>query len=586
MKNLILLLVGILFIPNSIFSQSKPNVLFIIADDMGYSDLSCFGSEIQTPSLDSLANRGIRFRQFYNSAKCEPTRTSLMSGQYWHDAGMKINKGPTLGNIMQSVGYRTMAVGKWHLKGNPIDKGFNRFFGHLGGVAQFFDGGDDLYLDKKKYTAPANYYATRAYGDFAIDFIDECRNDHPGKPFFMYLAHSAPHAPLEALPEDIALFENTYSVGWDTIKRRRIQRQLAMGIIDSSWSIPQRPRNIPSWNEITSAEKTNEAERMAIYAAMIYRMDKSIGRVIDHLDDLGIRNNTLIVFMSDNGASYQDWGRLGVNPSLNNNHGLGWAYASNTPFRLYKRNQHQGGACTGAVFAWDSVIVNKGSITDKQGHIVDILKTLTEISGASYPAKWDGKNLATPPGKSLVPILKNESFTPRNYTYFHLFDHAAVISSNWKIVKSFGDPWELYNLNSDRCETNNLKDSNPEKYSELLGKWQTWADNKNIKFNDKGDEPIYIRLDGTKYEPGTAKIANTAEFLKFYPNPAKDKLFIELPNSNYSSLEIFSKNSKLVFQKSFQSNRIQIDLVNFQQGCYVLRFFDGETYLTKKLVLL
>ena len=504
MKNPLSLLVLIFCLSTAMAKQpasssGRPNILLIVADDLGYSDLGCFGSDIPTQNLDKLAAEGLRFRQFYNSAKCEPTRTMIMSGQHWHDAGMKINKGPTMGHVMQSAGYRTYAVGKWHLHGNPVDVGFDRYFGHLGGATNYFRGDKSFRLDSNEYKRPKEFYATSAYGDFAIDFIEEGAKQHPDKPFFMYLAHSAPHSPLMALSEDKAKFRGKYKKGWDVANAERIEKQLKTGIIDASWPIPERPNTIPAWDELSEEEKDVEDLRMSTYAAMVYRMDISIGRVIDKLEELGLRENTLIIFMSDNGSNPFDRGRQNVKGAANKNHnyGLGWAYNSNTPYRLYKRNQHQGGACTGAIFNWPSHIKNPGTVTDQPGYILDLMATFCDIGNASYPKYFQNDTLKPLPGASLTKALKGKTVKRKEPIYFHLFDHAAIIKDDWKLVKAFSREWELYNLSEDRAETNDLSESFPAKKEELLNEWNNW---NTSKLKNNGKEPVYIKPDGKPYK--------------------------------------------------------------------------------------
>ncbi|MCG8701596.1 MAG: arylsulfatase [Bacteroidales bacterium] len=495
MKHTLLFLLLINF---SIVFASSPNILLIVVDDMGYSDLQCFGSEISTPNIDEIANEGIRFRQFYNSAKCEPTRSMIMSGQHWHYCGIGIKKGPTMGEVMKSANYRTYAIGKWHLDGNPVDRGFDHYFGHLKGATNYFKGDKSFRLDSAKYPRPKNFYATKAYGDFAIKFIEEGHEKHPGKPFFMYLAHSAPHSPLMALPEDIELFKDTYKVGWDVIRQERLKRQLEMGIIDKKWPIPDFPSSVPAWDSLSAKEQEVEAYRMAMYAAMLYRVDQSVGRVMDKLEELGLKENTLVMFMSDNGANPFDRGRKNVPGAIgqNHNYGLGWAFTSNTPYRFYKRNQNQGGACTGAIFSWPKVIHNHGEVIDAPGHILDLMTTFMDISGAKYPATYNDIKLSALTGTSLLPILKGEKVKDKRTLYFHLFDNAAIIDDNWKLVKAFGNDWELYDLSKDRAETNNLVSEKKDIADELLKDFTQWQGKNELRNN--GKEPQYIYLNSNK----------------------------------------------------------------------------------------
>lgn len=485
---------GFLFVCISLFCLgqtvlSQPNIILIVADDMGYSDLSCFGSEIPTPNLDKLAYSGIRMRQFYNSAKCEPSRAMIITGQHWHDVGLDASGGTSLAEDLQES-YSTFAVGKWHLKGNPLDRGFDHYFGHLNGATDYFKGDPSFRLDRSAYQIPKDFYATSAYADYSIKFIEESQAKNPGKPFFLFLAHSAPHAPLMALPEDKKLFENTYAEGWDVIREKRIKRQQKLGISDPDWPTPKRPEEIPAWGDLSKQEQLAEANRMAIYAAMIYRMDISIGRVVDKLDQLGIKENTLIIFISDNGANPFDRGRVEATSSYgpNQNCGLGWAFTSNTPFRHYKKNQHNGGACTSAIINWPKEIIGKGKILDTPGQILDLKPTILDVAGALYPLKEGYTNN----GQSLKPLFCGSSFSRNPVFYFHLNDNAAIIQDSLKLAKAYGQVWELYNLKNDRNETNDLSNKYPEKTRELIQQWKTWAGNFNLE--SEGNPPEYIPL--------------------------------------------------------------------------------------------
>lgn len=471
---------------------SQPNIVLIVADDMGYSDLGCFGSEIQTPNLDKLAMEGIRMRQFYNSAKCEPSRAMIISGQHWHDSGMQLENGPTIAEVIKQANYSTYAVGKWHLSGNPVDRGFDHFFGHLNGATNYFKGDPSFRLDRDKFQVSDDFYATSAYGDYAIKFIEDGHKENPDKRFFMYLAHTAPHAPLMALPEDIERFKDTYKVGWDKVREERIKRQLKSGIIDESWPIPQRPSTIPAWEDLSPKEQEIEAQRMATYAAMIYRMDVSVGRVISKLEELGIRDNTLIIFISDNGANPFDRGREGNPAALgeNHNYGLGWAFTSNTPYRLYKQNQHNGGACSSAIVNWPGVIQPNEKMNDTPAQILDLAPTFFHLACAKYPNNSGEKDL---PGRDLYPLLTGKKVPPAPTMYFHLYDNAAIIEDNWKLVKAFGNSWELYNLNIDRAETNNLISKEPQKAQKLQEEWEKWLG--NLQLQHVGDEPEYVPVD-------------------------------------------------------------------------------------------
>jgi arylsulfatase len=291
-------------------AATPPNILIILADDMGYSDLGCYGGEIQTPNLDRMAEKGLRFTQFYNSAKCEPTRASLMSGQYWQECGLGVKHGLTMGQAMRAAGYATFAVGKWHLDGNPIERGFDHYFGHLSGGSDYFKGNSSHRLDDKPFKPvdDGKFYTTDANADYAIQFITDSRKQNSDKPFFMYLAFNAPHGPLQAKPEDIAKYRGKYLIGWDKLREQRYQKQIQLGITKKEWALSPRPDTIPAWASLTEKEQAFEEVRMAVYAAQVDRMDQAIGRVLAKIKELGQEENTLVIFLSDNGASPFDHG--------------------------------------------------------------------------------------------------------------------------------------------------------------------------------------------------------------------------------------------------------------------------------------
>lgn len=484
-------------------NPAKPNILIILADDMGYSDLGCYGGEIQTPNLDRMAEKGLRFTQFYNSAKCEPTRASLMSGQYWQDCGLGVKHGLTMGQAMRATGYATFAVGKWHLDGNPIERGFDHYFGHLSGASDYFKGNPTHRLDDKPFK-PADdgkFYTTDANADYAIQFISDSRKQNPDKPFFMYLAFNAPHGPLQAKPEDIAKYRGKYLAGWDKLREQRYQKQIQLGITKKEWLLSPRPDTIPAWASLTEKEKQFEDVRMAVYAAQVDRMDQAIGRVLLKIKELGQEENTLVFFLSDNGASPFDHGKVSdrrIEPLLDGSshlgYGLGWANLSETPFRHYKRNMFNGGSCTPCIASWPAVLKQPGSITDQRAHIIDLMATIVDIGGGKWPAEVAGNKIAPLPGKSLRPLLAGEQRPPHDALYFQLFDHRAVISGDLKLVSDWGRPWELFNLASDRTELHDLTKTQPEQAARLEKLWNDWATQTATRVHTAGGEPIYRHL--------------------------------------------------------------------------------------------
>jgi len=482
-------------------AAARPNIVLILADDLGYSDVGCFGGEIQTPHLDRLAARGIRFTQFYNSAKCEPTRASLISGQYWQDAGLGIKKGLTMGEAMRESGYATFAVGKWHLDGNPVQRGFDRYFGHLSGASDYFKGNPSHHLDEVPLR-PANdgrFYTTDANADYAITFITESHRAHPQKPFFLYLAFNAPHSPLQAWPEDIRKYRGKYLDGWDRLRVQRYERQLALGVMKPEWALSPRPATIPPWDTLTAEEKDFEDLRMAIYAAMVDRMDQAIGRVMAKLDELGQTENTVVIFLSDNGASPFDHGAKRSVDHLNAgtgnlNYGLGWASLSSTPFRHYKRNMFNGGSCTPFIVHWPAGLKHPGTFNDQPAHIIDLMATFVDLSGKAWPARFAGKDVAPLPGRTLRPFFSGDSRPPHPELYFQLFDHRAVIAGNLKLVSDWNRPWQLFDLAADRTELHDLAPAQPESAARLEKLWTDWAAKAKTPVRSAGGEPVYRHL--------------------------------------------------------------------------------------------
>jgi len=478
---------------------ARPNIILILADDMGYSDLGCYGGEIHTPHLDRLAAEGLRFTQFFNSAKCEPTRASLMSGQYWQNTGLGVKRGPTMGEALRSAGYATFAVGKWHLDGNPVDRGFDRYFGHLSGGSDYFKGNPSHRLDAQPFhpAADEKFYTTDANADYAIRFISDSRRQHPDRPFFLYLAFNAPHSPLQAWPEDIRKYRGKYLAGRDRLRTQRYEKQLGLGIMKKEWSLPPRPATIPAWDSLTAEEQDFEDLRMATYAAMVDRLDQAVGRVLAKLTEFGQAENTLIVFLSDNGASPFDHGAkrsVAQLTSGNGNYGLGWAHLSTAPFRHYKRNMANGGSCTSFIARWPAALRQPGTLTEQRAHIIDLMATFVDVAGATWPAEHAGRPLDPLPGKSLRPIFAGESRPGHAALFFHLFDHRAVIAGDLKLVSDWGRPWALYDLATDRTELRDLARLQPAQTARLAQLWDDWAARAKPPVRSAGGEPIYRHL--------------------------------------------------------------------------------------------
>ena len=502
----------------------RPNIILILADDMGYSDLGCYGGEIATPHLDHLAAQGLRFTQFYNSAKCEPTRASLMSGQYWQDTGLGVKRGPTMGEVLRSAGYATFAVGKWHLDGNPVDRGFDRYFGHLSGASDYFKGHASHHLDAQPFrpAADGKFYTTDDNADYAIRFISDARRQQPDRPFFLYLAFNAPHSPLQAWPDDIRKYRGKYLAGWDQLRAQRYEKQLALGIMKKEWALSPRPSTIPAWAALTAEEQDFEDLRMATYAAMVDRMDQAVGRVVAKVTELGQAENTLIVFLSDNGASPFDHGAKRSVAQLtagtgNLNYGLGWAHVSTTPFRHYKRNMGNGGSATAFIAHWPAALRSPGTLTDQRAHLIDLMATFVDVAGAPWPTAHASHSLNPLPGKSLRPIFAGATRPPHDQLFFHLFDHRAVIAGDLKLVSDWGRPWELYDLAADRTELRDLAHLQPTQATRLAQLWDDWAARAKPPVRSAGGEPVYRHLQdaqekfvGDATDTGGAPIATPA----------------------------------------------------------------------------
>ncbi len=489
-------------------AASKPNIVLIMADDMGFSDIGCYGGEIHTPNLDHLAAGGLRFTQFYNAARCCPTRASLLTGLYPHQAGighMVGNKGypayqgylnnrcVTIAEALKLAGYTTLMSGKWHVGEErphwPVDRGFDRHFGLISGGGNYFDITKTkakgvkrkMALDDKPYTPPKEgFYMTDAFGDHAVEFIDE--HSRSGKPFFLYLPFTAPHWPLHAWPEDIAKYKGKYLKGWDNLRQERYNRMVKMGIINSDWKMS--PRDTTTWPWDQEKNKELLDLKMAVYAAQIERMDHNIGKVLDKIKQLGKAENTLVMFLADNGGCAEG-GPVGFDNRNNGlppggvdsymSYGLSWANASNTPFRRYKHWVHEGGISTPLIAHWPAVISKGGAITDQPGHIIDIMATCLDVAGVNYPAEHKAKTLVPLEGKSLLPVFEGTIRPGHEAIFWEHEGNRAIRQGKWKLVAIHGKAWELYDLEQDRTELDNLADKYPEKVIELKSLYEIWA---------------------------------------------------------------------------------------------------------------
>jgi arylsulfatase A-like enzyme len=500
---------------------ARPNIVLILADDLGYSDIGPFGGEIRTPNLDRLAAGGLRLTQFYNGARCCPTRASLLTGLYAHQAGVGamnddtgrpgyrghlVDECVTLAEVLRPAGYRTYLAGKWHLgQPSPIARGFDEAYTFRGGMTSFWDPASYFRLPegrKARSYPPGQFYATDAITDHALDFLAESRQ--AAKPFFLYLAYNAPHFPLQAPEGEVAKYAERYKVGWDAIRTERHERMSRMGLLGPG--SPLTPRSgydgyheegphgtNPAWDSLPETRHADLARRMAIFAAMVDRMDQNIGRVVEDLRKNGELDNTLILFFSDNGAC-SEWDPNGFDgksgpenvlhegpalatmggPSSYLSYGSGWANAGTTPWRLYKHYTHEGGISTPFIAHWPAVVARKGEIDGRVAHIVDIMPTLIEVAGAMYPVRARGHDVSPPEGRSLLPALHGEPAEPRRLFFEHE-GNRAVRDGRWKLVARKGRPWELYDIDADRSELHDLASAQPGRVAELVGLWDAWA---------------------------------------------------------------------------------------------------------------
>ena len=498
---------------------SRPNVVVVLVDDMGFSDLGCYGSEIPTPNLDRLAAAGLRFTQFYNTARCSPSRAALLTGLYPHHAGMGhldpyIRKGShgytgklsaecvTLGEVLGDAGYATSMTGKWHLglvNGTPPWKrGFERSlcspFGELYFPGQtsprvnnvrlkLFKNGNEIPTDSGE--VGTGWYSPDLWTKYALKYIDQAIAEK--KPFFHYLAHNAPHFPLMAPDEDIAKFRGKYKAGWDQLRLERHARQKKMGLVKAHWPLAERPPDSPAWNSLNEGQKDRFDNLMALYAAIVSRIDKSIGDLVDGLKQRGVLDNTLILFMSDNGGNAESGPSgsvvgepMGAVTSFVHL-GMNWAALNNTPFRRFKHFTHEGGVATPLIAHWPRGIAGgqHGKFVHQPGHLVDIMPTVLQVTNAKYPATRGGAKIIALDGVSLAPAFKGKSWTRGEPIYYFHEGNRGVRAGKWKLVMKYMGEWELYDMDADRTEQRNLVQSRPEIAKKMAAQWDAWAARTN-----------------------------------------------------------------------------------------------------------
>ncbi len=460
----------------------RPNVLVVMVDDLGFSDIGCYGSEIETPNLDQLAADGLRFSQFYNTAKCHSSRVSLMSGMYCMQAGdVKLNRAVTSAEVLRESGYFTMMTGKWHLDKEPTDFGFDRFFGHLSGACNYFSGDDTFRLNAEPWKVPeTDFYTTVANVDFALDFLQEARATD--KPWYLYVAFNAPHAPLQPLEEDYRKYEGRYDAGWDVMREQRVEKLKTTGLFSDDMVVSPRPDHVLPWEQLSPEWQGFERNRMTALAGLIDRVDQEIGRLIADLKAAGEFENTFILFVSDNGACPYDRRSHPVNAepfkaSTTWNDSTGWAWARNTPFQYYKQNQYEGGICTPAIVHWPAGLKTEpGAVVDDPAHLIDVLPTLADICDAPIPREWPGRDLKQVSGVSIAPIFEGQGLTNRPPIHLLFGRDRGLRDGDWKLVSFRRQPWALYNIADDRTELNDLAAHYPERVEQMVQQWQDIAE--------------------------------------------------------------------------------------------------------------
>ena len=497
--------------------RKQPNIIVIMADDAGYSDFGCYGGEIETPVLDKLAANGLRFSQFYNTGRCCPSRAALLTGVYQHQAGMGhmtkdrglpsysgtiLPNVPTLAERLRQGGYRTMMTGKWHLgtepKQSPIARGFDRFYGTRNFIDSYFTVLEHcpVFLDDKIVLpgteTPVNHlhpdqewYTTDVFTDYALHFMDEAFKKHSDQPIFLYIAHNAPHFPLHAREEDTKKYRGRFrDTGWDKLRQQRYERMVKLGLIKNDWALS--PSDVPKWETYDAKQRDELDLKMALYSAIIDRMDQNIGRIVAKLKEADQLDNTMILFMVDNGVpgtgvhdwrglfakngrhpetrvdNYSEWGRRG---GWSSSSGRGWANLSNAPFRMYKRYTHEGGVATPLIVHWPDGLKDRNKLRHSPGHIIDIAPTCLNAAGLSTKGME---------GQTLLPVFTKDSTQPRTLFWEHE-GNRAVRQGDYKLVAQHNTSWELYNMRKDRSELHDLTKSMPQKAAELKRLYEAWA---------------------------------------------------------------------------------------------------------------
>ncbi|NJN26177.1 MAG: arylsulfatase [Cyclobacteriaceae bacterium] len=484
-------------------SLQKPNIIVVLADDMGYSDLGCTGSEIATPNLDRLAQNGLLFTHAYNASRCCPSRASLLTRLYQHRAGIGFMNGDmglpqyqgylndkcvTIAEVLQQSGYRTLMSGKWHVGDKPeqwpSNRGFDQFYGiPAGGGLYFYPSkfvNRPIYRNGEAVVPDSgSFYSTDNFTDEAIDFIDKAKETN--QPFFLYLAYIAPHFPLQALPEDIRKYQGRYDQGYAATRDKRLARQKELNIVDRD--VVLSPEDFPDWEQVE--DKAKEIRKMEVYAAQVDRLDQNIGKLIDFLRHSGQLENTVIFFLSDNGASAETFERapeaeIGTAHSFTS-YGQHWANVSNTPYRMYKSMEHEGGIITPLIVYWPKGIAQIGKLIDTPVHITDIMPTCLELANARYPEQFNAKDILPCDGNSILPLFHSPNTVSNRHFFWEHMGNGAVRVGHMKLVRRHHQPWELYDLGADATETYDLSGQHPQQAEELQQRWQKWADELGVQ---------------------------------------------------------------------------------------------------------
>lgn len=526
---------------------SPPNVVLVLVDDMGYSDLGAYGSEIHTPHIDALANSGVVFSEFYNVGICAPTRASLLTGQYQHDAGVgyfNIDLGVpayqgylaantvTIAEALKTNGYATFLAGKWHVGSDslhwPNQRGFDQSYGFIDGASVYFnhlphsDKPTALVENNRRIVAEgSDFYLTDAISQKAIDFINE--NDQSGKPFFLYLAYNAPHWPLQALPEDIAKYKGMYDIGWDSLRTLRYKKLIDKGIIKEGHPLAERPPTIPAWNTLLLDEQKTWASRMEIHAAMLDRVDQNVGKLIDYLKQINQYENTVFLFLSDNGAAGEDVGRVFAERGQSNNSGVAqelggpdsygsithrWAYAINTPFSYWKTFPYEGGINTPFIASFPAKWKHRK--VAGRGHIIDVLPTILALSGTTYPEQYNGKDILPPAGKSLLQVFEGKQPLNHDTLYFERGGNKAIRAGKWKLLKLNGETsWKLFDMETDPAEVNDLASLENDRVQKLINSHQQWEKHHQVLNTDSLLKTAESAKSMLRFEKGVAETIKT-----------------------------------------------------------------------------